>query len=71
MHQYVQSVCPDCNGQGRVIRKICKSCLGKKIRMKTKSIEVPIPRGVYEGYNHIEPGESNEVLGLMAGDLIV
>ena len=37
--------------------------------MKTKIIECPIERGVYDKYEYVITGEAHEAPGVMAGDL--
>jgi DnaJ-class molecular chaperone len=44
MYQQVQKNCDPCKGEGEVISEggKCKSCLGKKIVTKEKTVEVPV-----------------------------
>ncbi|KAF0716913.1 hypothetical protein As57867_002590, partial [Aphanomyces stellatus] len=48
MVQQVQSVCPDCRGQGKSIREAdrCKVCKGNKVTKERKVLEVHIEKGM-------------------------
>jgi len=64
--------CPNCGGEGRIIKEKCPSCKGEG-RLKTESkIKVNIPPGVSEG-NYIPlRGQGNAgVRGGPSGDLLV
>ncbi len=65
-------VCPDCNGQGQVIKHLCQKCRGSgKVRVK-KTLDITIPSGVETG-NKLKlanEGEAGE-RGVSPGDLYV
>ncbi|MBS5001736.1 molecular chaperone DnaJ [Holdemania filiformis] len=44
-----QSVCPDCGGTGKKIRKKCSKCGGKGYEHKRVSVDVKIPAGIQSG----------------------
>lgn len=44
-----QSVCPQCNGEGKIIKNKCKVCSGEGIVYGEEVVEVKIPAGVAEG----------------------
>ena len=44
-----QSVCPDCQGTGKKIRKVCPECSGKGYNRKRVSVDVKIPAGISSG----------------------
>lgn len=44
-----QSVCPQCNGEGKIIKNKCKACAGEGIVYGEEVVEVKIPAGVAEG----------------------
>ncbi len=44
-----ESVCPDCEGLGRIIKKKCPDCDGLGVVFKNKELEVKIPAGVENG----------------------
>lgn len=44
------AACPKCEGRGKKISDICKTCHGKKVKIEIKDFEVHIPPGVYEGH---------------------
>lgn len=44
-----QSVCPDCRGTGRRIRKVCPQCRGAGYQTKRTTITVEVPAGAQSG----------------------
>ncbi len=66
------SVCPTCNGEGRIIKDKCPACSGEGRLKAETSIKVNIPPGVSNG-NYIPlQGQGNAgIRGGSAGDLIV
>ena len=66
------SVCPQCNGRGKIIRTPCNTCKGKGKVRRTKRIKVKVPAGVDHGQSVRVRGEgcvgSN---GGPSGDLLV
>ncbi|MDR1207663.1 MAG: molecular chaperone DnaJ [Rickettsiales bacterium] len=44
-----ESVCPDCNGTGRNIKKPCGACDASGVIHKQREIEVRIPSGIQDG----------------------
>ncbi|MBN2071555.1 MAG: molecular chaperone DnaJ [Candidatus Krumholzibacteriota bacterium] len=66
------SVCPSCNGEGRIISSPCKKCGGDGRVAGSKSVEVKIPAGVSTG-NYITLSGQGDVgpRGGPAGDLII
>ncbi len=49
---HTQTVCPQCNGQGKVAEKSCKECNGEGFETKKEKIEIKIPAGINTG-NHL------------------
>jgi len=47
----------------------CKVCLGERVADVEKVIEIPLERGVPDDHDYIFYGESDEMPGIMAGDL--
>jgi molecular chaperone DnaJ len=43
---YTRAICPNCQGQGRVITKKCAYCLGRKFIKQKETLQINIPRGV-------------------------
>lgn len=66
------SVCPQCNGRGKIIKTPCNTCKGKGKVRRTKRIKVKVPAGVDHGQSVRVRGEgcvgSN---GGPSGDLLV
>ncbi len=68
----VQTVCPACQGQGKVVREKCPDCRGQRFQSTTVKLDVKIPAGVDNDMQirvsgEGEPGENNGP----AGDLYV
>lgn len=67
-----QSVCPSCQGEGRVIKDKCPHCHGEGTERGDKVVEVKIPAGVAEGMALTLQGMGNAARhGGVNGDLIV
>ena len=67
-----QSVCPQCNGEGRIIKNKCKHCSGEGIVYGEEVVEVKIPAGVAEGMQLTVSGKGNAGKhNGIAGDLLV
>lgn len=67
-----QTVCPDCGGDGKIIKHKCSKCHGDGIVMGEDVVEVNIPAGVGEGMQVTASGKGNAgKRGGVPGDLIV
>ena len=67
-----QSVCPDCQGAGRIIKDKCDKCKGEGTERGQEVIEVNIPAGVAHGMALTVRGRGNAARqGGDNGDLIV
>lgn len=68
----VQQTCPDCHGQGKVIRDPCRECGGQGRVQKNQKLSVKIPAGVDEGDRIRLSGKGEAgTNGGPAGDLFV
>lgn len=68
----ITTTCPQCHGQGKIIKTPCKKCSGAGTVLKPKTINLKIPPGVDSGtrlrlHGEGEPGK----FGGPAGDLYV
>lgn len=54
-----QTECPDCHGEGTVIRNKCKHCGGDGVVKGEEVVEINIPAGVAEGMVVNVPGKGN------------
>ncbi|EQC39456.1 hypothetical protein SDRG_03658 [Saprolegnia diclina VS20] len=72
MVQQVQSVCPDCRGQGKTINDAdrCKACKGNKVTKERKVLEVHIEPGMRNGQRITFKGEADQAPGAIAGDIV-
>lgn len=67
-----QMVCPQCNGEGKIITEKCSACGGEGIVKKTEVVEFQIPAGVKEGQTLSLPGKGNVPRhGGIPGDLLI
>lgn len=67
-----QSVCPECNGEGKVITEHCSVCHGEGIVRKEEIVEFTIPAGVQDGMTLTLRGKGNAPRhGGVNGDLLV
>jgi len=66
------SVCPSCNGEGRIISEKCNKCYGEGIINAEETISFHIPPGVAEGMQLKINGKGNAARrGGINGDLLV
>jgi molecular chaperone DnaJ len=66
------SVCPTCEGEGRIIRSKCTHCYGEGITKEQEVITVKIPAGVANGMQMSVSGKGNAARrGGVNGDLLV
>ncbi|HEY5498993.1 MAG TPA: molecular chaperone DnaJ [Bacteroidales bacterium] len=67
-----QSVCPDCQGDGKMITKKCTHCNGEGISQQEEVITINIPAGVAEGMQLSMSGKGNAARrGGVNGDLLI
>jgi DnaJ family protein A protein 2 len=68
-----QITCPDCQGEGNVIKEKdkCTQCKGQKVSQKTKMLEIEIDKGANDGKRYTFVGDSDEIPGVDPGDVIV
>lgn len=71
MVQRFQTVCPDCGGEGEIIREKdrCKQCNGKKTVIERKVLHVHVDRGVQSGTKIDFRGEGDQMPGVDPGDV--
>ena len=67
-----QGVCPNCNGEGKIIAKPCKKCSGTGLVKDSEEISFKIPAGVAQGMQLTVQGKGNAAKnGGINGDLLV
>jgi molecular chaperone DnaJ len=64
--------CPDCGGDGRLVRHPCADCDGTGQRLENRTLEVQIPPGIHDGQRIRLTGEGHSgPLGGRSGDVYV
>lgn len=67
-----QSVCPECNGEGKLIKRKCKYCHGEGVMLGEEVVEVNVPAGVGDGMVMTLQGKGNAAKrGGIPGDIQV
>ena len=67
-----QSACPNCGGEGRIVKDKCHDCHGDGIVKSEEIITINIPAGVQDGMQFAVSGQGNAApRGGVPGDLIV
>ena len=67
-----QSACPQCGGEGRIVKDKCHDCHGDGIVKSDEILTINIPAGVQDGMQLAMQGQGNAApRGGIAGDLIV
>ena len=59
----VQSVCPRCRGEGKVIREACTDCNGRRVQSETSVLSVTVPAGVDDGQTLRLAGKGEQAPG--------
>ncbi|MDR1951726.1 MAG: molecular chaperone DnaJ [Bacteroidales bacterium] len=66
------SICPTCQGEGRIIMQKCRKCSGQGVIEGEEIITIRIPAGVENGMQLSMPSKGNAAIrGGVNGDLIV
>ncbi|KAJ3226136.1 Type I HSP40 co-chaperone [Clydaea vesicula] len=73
MIQQMQQQCPDCRGEGEIIKDKdrCKGCSGKKVVTERKILEVFIDKGMFHGQKITFTGEGDQAPDIIPGDIII
>lgn len=67
-----EAVCPECNGEGKIITEACPYCHGQGVEKKEEIISFRIPAGVKDGETLVLRGQGNAPRhGGVNGDLLV
>ena len=67
-----ESVCPECNGEGKIISEECTYCHGSGVEKKEEIVSFHIPAGVEDGMTLTMRGQGNAPRhGGVNGDLLI
>ena len=70
--QQSQHICPDCNGEGKIISEACPDCHGSGVVKKDEIVSFKIPAGVEDGMVLTMRGQGNAPRhGGVNGDLLI
>lgn len=70
--QPVETVCPECNGEGKTIDQACSACGGSGVEKKEEIVSFHIPAGVENGQVLTLRGKGNAPRGGgISGDLLI
>ena len=53
------SVCPQCNGRGKLVKNPCTTCRGKGKVRRTQKLKIKVPAGIDHGQVFRVPGQGN------------
>jgi molecular chaperone DnaJ len=67
----VQSTCPHCRGQGKMIKEPCADCRGRGTQPETSTLSVTVPAGVDDGQTLRLAGKGETAPGGSTGHLYV
>lgn len=72
MIQRFQTICPDCSGEGEIIRDKdrCKQCHGKKTVTERKVLHVPVDKGMQANQKITFSGEGDQGPDIVPGDVV-
>ena len=65
------TVCGECRGRAKIIKKACKDCNGKGVIEAEKEIKIDVPAGADTGYSVRVEGEGEASAGGPSGDLYI
>jgi DnaJ family protein A protein 2 len=73
MVQQIQSRCPECGGEGQVIKEKdrCKTCKGLKVVQERKILEIYVDKGMKNKQRIVFSGEGDQEPGVVPGDVII
>lgn len=70
--QHTQHICPECNGEGKIISEECTHCHGSGVEKKEEIVSFKIPAGVEDGMVLTLRGQGNAPRhGGVNGDLLI
>ncbi|HEY0195056.1 MAG TPA: DnaJ C-terminal domain-containing protein, partial [Kofleriaceae bacterium] len=67
----VQTACPHCRGQGKIIKDVCEDCRGRGAKAETSTLSVTAPPGVDDGMSLRVGGKGEAIPGGQPGNLLV
>ncbi|KAF9532607.1 DnaJ-domain-containing protein [Crepidotus variabilis] len=71
MYAQSQVTCNECQGRGKVIKKVCPHCSGHKVVDHTAHFTLEVTPGMPEGHEVVFEGEADESPDWEAGDVVL
>jgi len=70
--QQMQSECPKCGGKGKMVKKKCPTCRGRKVIHGTDDIQIDIEKGMPDGHRITFPraGDQSTDIDTTPGDVV-
>ncbi len=65
------SICPNCQGQGKIPKEKCQECKGQGVVKKENKISIEIPAGILDRETLRARGKGEEIKNGVAGDLYI
>lgn len=66
-----QQTCPDCKGEGEIIKDKCKTCKAEKVQYVNVKKEIHLDKGIPDGHRYTFNDEGDEYPEIETGDLYV
>lgn len=70
MYQTMQTHCDVCGGKGKIIKKKCTVCQGKKTKRGSAEISVTIEKGMNDGQKITLEREGDQNPDITSGDIV-
>lgn len=65
------SICPDCDGNGKIPEQKCDDCKGEGIKIQKEEVNIPVPEGAEDGEQLVLRSYGEGVTNGESGDLYV
>ncbi|KNC84636.1 hypothetical protein SARC_03166 [Sphaeroforma arctica JP610] len=69
-YQQVQTQCNACGGKGRVVKKKCHKCHGRKVELGQRILSIDVEQGMPNGERIVLARAGDEGPGIIPGDIV-